>query len=168
MSVEDKERLEQELKARVLSNMNGLQEIGGFFETTLSNFSYRYIESDSTGEGKPSWSDDKTLVIELKEHTLAHALKTENKTTRSGLIELAKSFHKKDNPCVRYQLGVKVSNVNNQGGGDFQIFAEVHWDFPQFENDEKRNFKTVSLSYEDALDLRNNFARHLEDVCVIF
>lgn len=168
MGVEDKERLERELKQRVLQNMNGREELSEFFQTTLTNFAYRYIESDSTGVSKASWSDDKTLVVELKEHTLANALKTDNRNTRAGLIELAQSFHKRDNPCVRYQLGVVLSDVNNQGGGDFMAFAEVHWDFPNFTDDSKRNYQSIKLEYGDALDLRNNFARHLEEVCGVF
>ena len=168
MSVEDKERLEKELKERVLSNMNGVQELGDFFETQLGNFSYRYIESESTGSGQAKWVDDKTLMIELKEHTLAQALKTDNPITRKGLIELAKSFHKKDNPCVRYQLGVRLNDVNSQGGGNFEAFAETHWDFPNFENSELRNYKSVKVSFEDALELRNNFALHLEEVSTVF
>jgi hypothetical protein len=168
MSVEDKERLEKELKEKVLSNMNGVEELAEFFETQLGNFSYRYIESESTAGATANWTDEKTIMIEIKEHTLAHALKTDNPTTRAGLIELAKSFHKKDNPCVRYQLGVRLHNVNAQGGGEFEAFAETHWDFPSFENNELRNQKSVKLSFEDALELRNNFARHLEEVCTVF
>lgn len=168
MSLEDKERLEKELKEKVLKNMNGLEELGDFFETQLGNFSYRYIESDSTGPAKPTWADDKTIVVELKEHTLANALKTDNPKTRAGLIELAKSFHKKDNPCVRYQLGVRIQDVNNQGGGSFEVFAIANWDFPSFEDAAKSNEARLKLSFEDALELRNNFARHLEEVCTVF
>lgn len=167
MSVEDKERLEAELKIRVLQAMNGLEELTEFFIFTLKNFSYRYIESDTTGELSPIWSDDKTLLIESVEEKLANGLKTDNPKTRAGIIDLAKSFSKKDRPSFRYRIGVKVKSVTAQGGGDFQIFAEVHWDFPDFENKEKRNYLSVDINYEDALDLRNNFARSLEEVCSV-
>ncbi len=167
MSVEDKERLEEELKKRVLENMRGSEELAEFFSETLRNFSYRYIESDSTGEALPNWSDEKTLVIEVDEPTLANALKTDNPTTRKGLIDLAKSFSKKDEPCVRYRLGVVLKNINNQGGGTFQIFAETNWDFPSFQDGAKKNAKAKELNFDDALELRNNFARHLEEVCVV-
>ena len=165
MSVEDKERLEAELKSRVLQTMNGLEELGEFFKVTLKNFGYRYIESESTGEVIPFWADKKTLLIEVKEGQLANALKTDNPNTRKGLIDLAKSFSKKDKPEVRYQLGVKILNVNSQGGGEFQVFAETHGDLPNCQDSEKKNSLSRDIVYEDSLDLRNNFARILEDVC---
>jgi hypothetical protein len=167
VSVEDKERLEKELKIRVLENMRGSEELADFFSETLKNFSYRYIESDTTGEASPEWKSENTLMVELDEPTLANALKTDNQTTRKGLIELAKSFSKKDRPCVRYRLGVVLKNINNQGGGSFQVFAETHWGFPDFEDSSRRNSKKIDLNFEDALELRNNFARHLEEVCVV-
>lgn len=167
MGLEDKERLERELKERVLENMGGSQELAEFFRETLSNFSYRYIESDTTGEVGPRWLDEKTIIAEVFEPTLAHALKTDNPVTRKGLIELAKSFAKKDRPEVRYQIGVRLENINRQGGGLFNIFAETHWGFPDYQDDHKRNREERALNYEDALDLRNNFARHLEEVCTV-
>lgn len=167
MGIEDKERLERELKERVLANMGGSAELAEFFRETLSNFSYRYIESETTGEAEPRWMDEKTLIAEVFESSLAQALKTDNPTTRKGLIELAKSFAKKDKPEVRYRLGVTLVNINRQGGGDFKLFAETHWGFPTYEESQKCNLSEKIISYEDALDLRNNFARHLEEVCIV-
>lgn len=167
MGLEDKERLERELKERVLENMGGSRELAEFFCETLSNFSYRYIESETTGEVEPKWLDEKTVVVEVLESNLAHALKTDNQVTRKGLIDLAKSFPKKDRPEVRYLIGVELIDINRQGGGDFKIFAETNWDFPEYQSQEKRNRCEEKIAYEDALDLRNNFARHLEEVCTV-
>lgn len=168
MSLEDKERLERELKERVMGNLQSRDEIGNLIRFTLKNFSYRYIESDTTGLGEPIESGD-SIFIELQESTLAQALKTQNKETRQGLIELAKSFSKKDNPAVCYRLGVNLNHLNSQGGGEFKIFAEVNWDFPNFDpQSSKKNLSQQTTNYENGFELRNDLARVLEEVCDIF
>ena len=168
MSLEDKERLERELKERVMGNLQSREEIGNLIKFTLKNFSYRYIESDTTGDGEPIEREN-SILIELKEPTLSQALKTQNKETRKGLIELAKSFSKKDNPTVCYRIGVELTHLNNQGGGDYRVFSEVNWDFPNFDpQSSKRNILTEKVSYDNGFDLRNDLARVLEEVCEVF
>lgn len=168
MSLEDKERLERELKERVMGNLQSREEIGNLIRFTLRNFSYRYLESETTGEGEPIERDN-TLLIELQESKLSQALKTQNSQTRKGLIDLAKSFSKKDNPSVCYRIGVDFAHLNNQGGGDFHVFAEVNWDFPQFSFDSaKKNQIKMKISYDNGFELRNDLARVLEEVCEVF
>lgn len=167
LSIEDKERLEKEMKEKVLGNLQSPEEIGNLISFNLRNFSYRYLESDTTGKGEPEKREN-TLLIELKEPTLAQALKTSNQQTRKGLIDLAKSFSKKDNPCVCYRMGVILENLNHRGGGDFKVFAEVNWDFPHFGSNEKSNRLEKKVSYGDGFELRNDLARILEEVCEVF
>ncbi|MCR9203981.1 MAG: hypothetical protein NXH75_05365 [Halobacteriovoraceae bacterium] len=168
MSLEDKERLEKELKERVIGNLQSREEVGNLIRFTLRNFSYRYLESETTGEGEPT-EREKTLLVELQEPKLSQALKTQNSLTRKGLIDLAKSFSKKDNPTVCYRIGVDLTHLNNQGGGDFHIFAEVNWDFPHFESSSsKKNQKMTKISYDNGFELRNDLARVLEEVCEVF
>ena len=165
---EEKKRLEQEMKEKVLQNMKGLEAQGEFFTFTLKNFAYRYFESETSGPAEIITPKEKCIAVTVKEPHLATALKTPNKVTRQGLIELAKSFSKKEAPSPRYLLGVEIKDHNREGGGDFLLFSEVHWDFPKFENHEKRQRVEKTIHYEDALDLRNNFARHLEEICDVF
>lgn len=167
MSVEDKERLEAELKQKILGSLVGQEELSEFLTFNLKNFSYRYIESETTGELSPEWVCQKTLLVEAKESHLATGLKTENKETRKGLIDLAKSFTKKDQPCARYQIGVEIHHTDPRGGGSLSVFAEVNWDFPTFSATDKRNRLVKKFDYEDSLDLRNNFACYLEEVCTV-
>jgi hypothetical protein len=168
MSVEDKEKLQLEMREKVLLAMAGAAGVIEHIEYTLNNFSYRYLESDSTGELTCSLKADDTYSVVGTEGNLGEALKTKNTVTRKGLIDLAKSFSKKDQPCVRYEIGVKVINIDSRGGGDFLAFAEVNWDFPDFNTEGRVNRNEKKLSYEDAIDLRNNFARELDDLCEVF
>ncbi len=167
-SHEDKEKLEKEMREKVLANMKGLEAQGEFFSFTLKNFAYRYFESETSGPADVVSPKEKVVAVTAVEPHLATALKTPNKKTRQGLIELAKSFSKKDAPAPRYTLSVEIKSQNREGGGEFAILSEVHWDFPHYSDDSKSNSISKVIEYEDALDLRNNFAKHLEEVCEIF
>lgn len=169
MSLEDKERLEKEMREKALNALQDQDEVVRLISFNLKNFSYRYLESETTGEGMPLLQGENQVLIELKEPKLSQALKTQNAETRKGLIELAKSFSKKDQPEVCFRLGVEMENTNSQGGGDYMAFAEVNWDFPIFNGDtSKKNRKTFKRRYEDGLELRNDLAKILEEVCDIF
>ena len=168
MSLEDKERLEREMKEKVLGSLKSRDEIGQLISFTLKNFSYRYLETDSTGEGVPSETEDE-IFIKLTEPQLSQALKTQNKETRKGLIDLAKSFSKKERPAACYFLGVKILSLNSEGGGDFELYGTVNWNFPDFSEDpEKQNRISKCVSYDNGFDLRNDLARVLEEVCEVF
>lgn len=166
--MENNENLERELKEKVLKNFEGEEAYIEFFSFTLKNFAYRYFESESTGPVKEGSSGPGEFFVEAFEDHFATALKTKNGKTRKGLIEMAKSFSKKDKPAVRYRLGVQIKNKNAQGGGKFLLFSEVHWDFPTYENKEKVNSAQLSVSFEDPLEMRNTFAKHLEEICDVF
>lgn len=165
---EDIERFEKEMRERVMENMKGLEAQTEFFSFTLKNFAYRYFESETTGPCEVISPKEMVIAVTATEPHLATALKTPNKTTRQGLIDLAKSFTKKEAPAPRYTLGVRIKSHNNEGGGEFSLFSEVQWDFPQYEDKSKANSLEKVFRYEDAMDLRNNFARHLEEVCEVF
>jgi len=168
MSLEDKEKLQLEMREKVIQEMAGSVGVIEHFEFTLNNFSYRYLESETTGAVRCSLKESDVYSVATNEPSLAEALKTQNKKTRKGLIELAKSFSKKDKPEVHYEIGVQIINIESNGGGDFLAFAKVSWDFPHFKDPEKENKKELKVSYEDAIDLRNNFARELDDLCDVF
>lgn len=172
---EEKLRLEQEMKANVLSHMSDEKEILEYLDFTLKNFSYRYLESETTGELSVKWSmeEDQTsgkLEVIAYEEKLAQSLKTQNDQTRKGIIEMAKSFKKTDAPKVKYILGISFSDLSHD---DLKLkaYAEVNWAFPNYEEHEdymkKRNRKELLFEYKDSFEMRNNFPRELEEVCTI-
>ncbi len=172
-SQEEKAKLEEDMKNKVLAHFSGQKGILDYLEFTLANFSYRYLESDSTGKLKVSWLVDESsskgrLEVEAYEGQLAQSLKTQNATTRKGIIEMAKTSKKADNPKVKYTLGVSWSDLHDDDI-ELKAYAEVNWDFPQFGEDEgKCNRLERTFNYSDPFEMRNNFPRELEEVCEVF
>ncbi len=172
-SQEEKAKLEEDMKNKVLAHFCGQKDILDYLEFTLGNFSYRYLESPTTGELPVSWnvlegSTAGSLEVVAYESNLAQSLKTKNEKTRKGIIEMAKTSKKADNPKVKYTLGVSWKDLRDDDV-DILAYAQVSWDTPEHhEETEKRNRMEKRFHYSDAFDMRNNFPRELEDICDIF
>ena len=171
-SEEEITKLEEEMKNKVLEHFSDQKDILDYLEFTLNNFSYRYLESESTGKLKVNWiinegsSSGKLEVVAL-EGQLAESLKTKNKETRKGIIELAKNSKKSDNPKVKYRLGISWDDLE-EGDINFLAYAAVNWGFPNYRDDEGLfNYKQKKFHYDDPYSMRNHFPRELEEVCEI-
>lgn len=172
-SEEEKQKLEEDMKNKVLAQFSGVKDILDYIEFTLSNFSYRYLESESTGKISVNWQGQDSgaggsLSVAAFESELAQSLKTKNVKTRKGIIDMAKISKKADRPMVAYKLCVSWDDLG-QNDVTLLAYAEVNWDFPEFkEATDKKNHLEKTFHYSDSFEMRNNFPRELEDVCDVF
>lgn len=160
MSLEDKERLEQEMQSKARRELASAGSIGELMLFTLENFSYRYLETKTSKTNQPQIIDGREFVVESLEPNTMEALKATNLDTRAFLIEKAKAKGKVGIE-VRSTIGVRSLDKNNDGGGIYHLYAKV-----ECENDSKECTETVDFT--DALELRNRLAFYLEKVCSIF
>ncbi len=166
-------KLEEEMKSKVLQHFSGQKDILDYLEFTLNNFSYRYLESETTGNLKVDWHLENSsgrgrLEVVALEPQLSQSLKTKNVQTRKGIIEMAKTSKKSDGAKVRYILGVSWDSLEED---DIEIlaYAEVNWDFPEYsKSKDKHNRLEKRFNYSDPFEMRNNFPRELEDICEVF
>lgn len=173
ISPEEKAQLEEDMKNKVLAHFSGGKDVLDYLEFTLSNFSYRYLETPSTGKLSVRWLKNEggsggSLSVAAFESELSQSLKTKNDQTRKGIIEMAKTSKKADNPKVAYTLSVSWDDLDNE---DITLCASavVNWDFPEFKTTtDKMNCIEKTFHYSDSYEMRNNFPRELEDVCDVF
>lgn len=173
ISAEEKAKLEEDMKNKVLAHFSGGKDVLDYLEFTLSNFSYRYLETPSTGKLSVIWNKQEgsrggSLSVAAFESELSQSLKTKNDKTRKGIIEMAKTSKKADNPKVAYGLSVSWDDLDDTDI-TLRALAEVNWDFPEFkQTSDKINRLEKTFHYSDSFEMRNNFPRELEDVCDVF
>ena len=169
---EEISKLEEEMKTKVLQHFSGQKDILDYIEFTLNNFSYRYLESETTGALKVQWHLEEggggRLEVVAFEPQLSQSLKTKNSETRKGIIEMAKTSKKSDGAKVRYTLGVSWDSLS-EDDVVIKAYAEVNWGFPEYP-DKKENLNRLEkeFNYGDPFEMRNNFPRELEDICDVF
>ena len=160
MSLEQKEELEKEMRRKVLEELQGDQALANLLLTTLKNFSYRYLESDHTGELEPVIEEGRLFIVRAEESNTVEILKAANKETKKILITKAKK-NGKEGITAKYHLSIKMLDHNNAGGGIFALEAKISCEGENM-------VKSSTCEYEDIIDLRNKLAKDLEDVCQVY
>lgn len=161
--------LTREKMNKLREELQNRSKLDDFVLYTLNNFLHRYLESETTGKLSAEILDKSTLGLShIKESNLVSVLKTQDQDLKKELIQMAKSFPKKDAPYVLYSLTCRYQDWSDSGFGKIQCLGQVDWGFPNFENSEMRKKKVVSVSFEEPIELRNKLPLALEEVCELF
>ncbi len=134
---------------------------------TLNNFFYRYLETTQSKNLLTSELAPKKYGAVSFENNMVEALKAPNKLAKPGIIELAKSVSKTENPMIRYGLWVEVIDLSSDHG-KLKITSEINWGFPEFSDKSKWIQKTVNFEYADLAVFRKQLALRLEEACELF
>ena len=173
MSQEDKEKLQCEINEKVRSFFSDDEHLLEFFKETLSNFTYRYIETEFCPKVEVSYEEGGDwahhFIGKSFEKNMVEALKIKNKEAHSGILELAKSVPKKEGPTVQLILAIDISNLEKGHTGKIGVKAQINWDFPNhsFESPKKKEVQEI-IRIEDIIQLRNKLPLALEKVCELF
>ena len=169
MGKENYEELKNEMESKVKEQLTTGDSFYDFIIFTLNNFVYRYMESPSTGKIVVDVHDNKKFLAVGVETQIMEALKAINPETKKGIIELAKAHAKKVGPQVQYILGCEVLDwVPRSESGKVRVWANVSWDFPNFQNKENANTLEKTIEFDDIMVFRKQLALMLEDVCEVF
>jgi hypothetical protein len=158
---------EQKLASKgqeVRRELEGPEALISLIEYTLTNFAYRYLESEGTGELASVRIAENSYAVFAYEPSMAQALKTNNQDLRAGVIDLARTTTKRDSPKVQYCIGCKLQNSK-----ELKIWASANWDFPEFVDGTKKSVQKIeTLEFDDVLEVRNKLPLVLEKVCDLF
>ena len=133
---------------------------------TLENFFYRYLETSENKNLKATQIADHIWGAYSFESNMVEALKTKG-PAKPGIMELAKTVPKAQNPKVRYGILVEVSELNPDKGR-LTIKSEINWGFPEFKDSSKLIKNEVLFKYDDLAQFRKGLALKLEEAAGLF
>lgn len=171
MSKEDKEALQCEANQKAISQLSDREGLEAFIVQVLDSFSYRYLQTrDSKEIEVQKYQDEKIDILFSRslDYKMADALKCHDEKAREGILHLAKTVPKKENPCVLYELFVDLSSLSEDLDGKIEVRAVINWGFPGFKDENKKKLKAIDIKVDDLLALRKSLPLALEEVCEIF
>ena len=160
MSLEDKEKLEEQMRNKVLGEMSSQSSFADLVLFTLDNFTHRYFKTGTSNIDGPKIIDGRTFIVKSTELDAKEALGAMNSETKSFLIGLAKSAGKKEIQ-VSSTLSLRILDQNDDGGGVFLVSSEVEFCGKILKKEE-------TCELDDIIDVRNKLAFYLEKACELF
>ena len=168
MSKENFQELKSEMETKVKKQLTTGDAFFDFIITTMNSFVYRYVETPSTGKITSDLSGN-LCVAKAKEPQILEALKALNPKTKKGIIELAKSYAKKEGPEVLYEIGTDIMSWSPRNeSGKIKVWAKVDWAYPDFNDNQKIHKKEETFEFDDLMFFRKKYALVLESVCEVF
>lgn len=143
------------------------EKLHDYLLNTMDNFLYRYLETSETKNLKTYEIAPYIWGAESFESSMVEALKISDPTTKSGIMELAKTVPKAQKPMVKYRLQTQVKELTPDRG-HLIITAFVNWDFPHFFDKTKTTKREVEFKYNDLGQFRKELAIKLETACGLF
>lgn len=171
MSKDDKETLQCEVNEKAVAQLSDREGLESFIVQVLDSFSYRYLQTRDSGDVEVQKYQDEKLDLLFSrslDYKMADALKCSDEEARKGILHLAKTIPKKDNPCVLYELFVDLSFLSEELDGKIEVRAIINWGFPNFKDENKKKIRVVEMKVDDLLALRKSLPLALEEVCEIF
>lgn len=154
----DKDSLTQEMRDKVTKEF----DLESFVIFTLNNFSYRYMETKTTGEVKTTSLGNNAFAIKAIESS-DEIIKNFKNPSIQKVIEIKKP----DSIMLGTFCQVQLSGSKEAGAVEVNCF--VNWNTPNFDMTPGSFLsKQETMKFEDYLDLRNRFASFLENVFEIF
>lgn len=165
--MKDNDKLIQDWQEHVRASFGQESRLYEYLFETLNNFYYRYLETSTSQNLKTEELAPKTYGALSFEANMREALKDPNPDAKAGIIEMAKSIPHTEKPAVRYGLWVQVLELT-QDRGHLRIIAEINWDFPEYQDREKRLQKQVDFKYDELAEFRKQLALKLEEASELF
>jgi hypothetical protein len=165
--MKDPQKQIQDWQEHIRESFGDQARLFSYLFETMDNFYYRYLETTLSKDLKTSELAPRMYGALSFESNMMEALKSPNPQAKPGIIELAKSVPKAQNPMVRYGLWSEVMEMTADRG-HLRITAEINWGFPEFTDKSKWLQKVVDFKYEDLAVFRKQLALRLEEACELF
>jgi len=156
-----------EWQDKIKHSFDNEAKLHDYLLTTMDNFLYRYLETTENKDLKTYQIAPYIYGAESFESSMVEALKLTDPTTKSGIMELAKSVPKALKPMVKYRLQTRIKELSPEKG-HLIITASVSWDFPHFIDKNKFSHREIDFRYNDLGQFRKELALKLETVCELF
>ncbi len=157
----------QDWQEKVRASYGDEAKLFDYLFSTMDNFYYRYLETTVIKDLRTGPLAPHLWGARSHETSMVEALKLTNPVAKKGIMELAKSVPKSVGPAVQYELMVNVEELTPDRGV-IHLVAMINWGFPDFQDETRRQKKTVSFNYSDLAQFRKELALKLEEACEIF
>ena len=164
----DINNLKKELDEKIHNLFHDNKAYLEYLLQTKSNFLYRYLETSTDKSIQIKNINNKTLIAESYEANMGEAFKVSDKVIKDGIMNLAKSVPRDQNPRVKYSITTILEEflVNN---GKIIIETSIDWGFPDFLNDNDHSKKKIIVfNYNDPNIFRKELALKYDEACEIF
>jgi hypothetical protein len=163
----DNSKLIQDWQDKVKKSFGDERKLYEYLFETMENFFYRYLETTENKGLKVQELQPKCYGAESFESNMLEALKIKNLEAKPGMIEMAKTISRDQKPKVRYRLMTEVKELGPESG-HLVLIAEIHWDFPSYQDVTKSAAKKVDFKYQEFAQFRKELALKLEEACEFF
>jgi hypothetical protein len=165
---EEYKDLQQKKWSEAATLLANHDELSHFLAELIGNFSYRYLENETTPSPIIENNAPLSFIVHSLEADMKVALKTTSSVARDGIVDLIKKVGLKNNPKVQYTLALSAQ-VSGQNKIEIKITTAINWNYPNFEIIKNSiHQKSITKNYSDFIEMRNELARLIEDSCDIF
>lgn len=161
----DEHKIEEHL-ARTLAQVDSSSGLVGLIVHNLSNFAHRYLSTTATPAPVVEQSAPGVFITQSVEADLIAGLKLGDSEIRPHLIEMAKRVGK--GATIGQRLTVEIGDPDPKRAFKAVIKAGISWGHPDHSFKQDYLEKSITVDYEDALDMRNRLALGLEEVSAFF
>lgn len=157
----------QEWQEKVRLSFGEESKLYQYLFETMENFYYRYLETSSSKDLKTQQLSPGVWGAIGIEKDMLNALKIKNPKVKPGLVDMAKSYPKAQNPEIHYSLLVEIKSLSSDKG-HLILKSQIDWGFPEFSDKTKAHTVKCEFKYTDLTQFRKELALKLEEVCEIF
>lgn len=162
----NKEELQKNLDQKIANFFKGENAYVEYMGETLKSFAFRYLPSHESARMEIFRENANLFGVESFENNMGNAFKIKDLDIKNGIKQLAKSVPMSEKPEVRFRIGVNIREISGERGS-VDLISEVHWGFPHF-NDQNKKQKKLLFKFENVHEFRKNLALRLEDVAELF
>lgn len=162
MNEQDKIKNHLESVGHDLESWEGVQAL---VIHNLSNFAYRFISTENDPAPKIEVKDQSFSARSI-ERNLVAALKIGGAELKNDLITMAREKGK--DATVGTRIVVEIKDFNPRGAISCVLRAGISWDHPEHSYQKNFKEKTLKVTFEEPLDMRNKLALALDQICAYF
>lgn len=161
----EKEVLQKQAEEKAQERFQSRDVFDEFIQYTLDNFSYRYFMDPPP---KTEQIDALTYRVRQDNVPVKEGLTSQYSKIKEGTKELVKKHSPRNGASLACEIRVRLEHKDPDKPGEAHLACIVSWDYPEHSL-EVNCFKNEFLyEYDEAIELRNKLAYHLENLCDIF
>lgn len=165
-SSEEKEVLQKQAEQKAQQRFQSGDFFDDFIHHTLNNFSYRYFTDDPAPESEQI--DALTYRVCQNNIPVKEGLTSRNPKIKEGTKELVKNHSPREGASLLYEIRIKLEHKLPEKPGVAHLACIISWDYPEHGLEENCLKNEFIYEYDEAIELRNKLAYHLENLCEIF
>lgn len=162
---EEKEKLQKQAEQKAQERFQSQDFFDQFIHYTLNNFSYRYFDTPTP---PCEQIDALTYRVRQRDVPVKIGLTSQHTTLKEGTKEMVKKHSPRDGASLIYEMRVRLEHKDPEKPGQAHLACFISWDYPEHSLETNCVKKEFLYEYDEAIELRNKLAYHLEALCELF